>query len=392
MHATAPQPRAPRLPYLDGLRAIAAVYVILFHAVLGFAGSGLTGIWGRLRVMMGFGHEAVAVFIVLSGYCLMLPVVVESGRDPTRAFGTYIGRRARRILPPYFAVVALSLLAIAIVPSLSRMKTGTIWDDSLPAFELAPILAHLLVVHNWFPDLVYRINGPLWSVASEWQIYFFFPLLLLPIWRRFGVLATWLTAAVIGYAPLLFSPARAASANSWYLLLFVAGMTAAWLNFGRDVRESLRVALLKPWVSAALWLLCAAVALGLPRVWFRFKPATDLGVGLATAALLIYLSGRAALGQRGLLLRLLESKLAQGVGHFSYSVYLTHLPVVACVYFALLPLGLSAPVLACATVGLGVVASLIVAYVFHLAVERPFMNTKPAPRKAVTDADPAPVA
>lgn len=379
--------RAPRLQYLDGLRALAAVYVVMFHAVLGFAGFQLTGRWRLFRGAMAFGHEAVAVFIVLSGYCLMLPVVHGQGRDPSTAFVAYLGRRARRILPPYFVALALTLGSIALVPALAQPHTGTIWDDSLPAFSSGPILAHVLLVHNWLPAFSYRINGPLWSVATEWQIYFFFPLLLVPLWRRFGISATFLLAAALGYAPLLLIPEAAMTAIPWYLALFTLGMAAAEANFSPAATAlKSRAFFGNVWASGVLWALCLAVGLGAPRLWFRFKPITDLLVGAATAALLVYLTERvkARSGKANLLLSVLESRPAQLVGHFSYSLYLTHLPVVALVYFSLQPLALSAPALACSTLIGSLVASLVVAYPFHLLIERPFMHAKSAgaPRPA----------
>src|SRR6478609_8926959 len=198
-----------RLPYLDGLRALASGYVVLFHALPGFSVPYLVGPWRLLKRTFAYGHEAVAIFIVLSGYCLMLPVV---RRDPTRlgvALGRFIGRRGKRILPPYFGALAVSLALLAAVPQLRTSTAGTIWDDSLPGLDAAAIVTHLLVVHNWSRAYGYQINGPLWSVASEWQIYFFFPLLLLPLWRRFGPLAALLGAALLGYAPLWLAPVGA---------------------------------------------------------------------------------------------------------------------------------------------------------------------------------------
>ncbi len=56
------------LPYLDGIRALAAMYVVAFHAVIGFTRSKITGPWRLLRGLFVYGHEAVAIFIVLSGY------------------------------------------------------------------------------------------------------------------------------------------------------------------------------------------------------------------------------------------------------------------------------------------------------------------------------------
>src|ERR1041384_5313971 len=217
-----PEPRTDatrpiRLAYLDGLRALASGYVVLFHALPGFSMPHLVGPWRLLKRAFAYGHEAVAIFIVLSGYCLMLPVV---RKDPARLgvdFTRFVGRRAKRILPPYFAALAFSLTLLWLAPVLRTKGTGTIWEDSLPGLDVGAIATHLLVVHNWFPRYGYQINGPLWSVASEWQIYFFFPLLLLPSWRRFGMVGALLGAAAVGYAPLVFAAGPAHVAIPWYL-------------------------------------------------------------------------------------------------------------------------------------------------------------------------------
>jgi len=368
-------PAAPRvrLAYLDGLRALAASYVLGFHAVLGFGAHQLTGPWRILRRAFAFGHEAVAVFIVLSGYCLMLPVI--RGQHGTKvALVPFMRRRAFRILPPYFAALAGSLLLMASVSALRTPNSGTIWDDSLPGLELGAVLSHLLVVHNWFPAWSYQINGPLWSVASEWQIYFFFPLLLLPVWQRLGIVATLSVAAVLGYTPLLFARSAAMVMIPWYLLLFVFGMLAAAVGFSPEPRlKRWREGV--PWqlVCGLVWLGCGTFAMVMGQFWFAHKPLADLLVGLATTTLLIYLTGRSASAQRGRLLPLLESKALTGLGHFSYSLYLTHLPVLALLYFALHPLGWSPAQLALVLLGCGTLASLVVAYAFHVVIERRFI-------------------
>src|SRR4051812_160304 len=129
---------ALRLEYLDGLRAVASLYVVLFHAGVGFLDSErpLHGLARNLQRGLSFGHDAVAVFIVLSGYCLMLPVArAPVAGQLVRGVPNYIARRAWRILPPYFAALVGSLLLIAIAPVL-QTPTKTIWADSFPAFEL----------------------------------------------------------------------------------------------------------------------------------------------------------------------------------------------------------------------------------------------------------------
>jgi peptidoglycan/LPS O-acetylase OafA/YrhL len=366
-----------RLAYLDGLRAVAAAYVVMFHVVPGFGNQSLSGPWRVMRRAFAFGHEAVAIFIVLSGYCLMLPVVRKDPNGLGVLLGRFLRRRAFRILPPYFATLLLSLALLWALPELRRGGTGTIWDDSLPGLRAGAIAAHALVVHNWFPSLSVQINGPLWSVATEWQIYFFFPLLLLPVWRRFGMLASVLSAALVGYAPLWLVPNAARSAIPWYLVLFSFGMVAAALGFS-PTEQARRLRKSVPWglVCAALWLGCLGFSMGAAKLWFQLKPVTDPLIGLATATLLIYLTECVAADSPSRLLRLFESRPLVGLGHFSYSLYLTHLPVLAVCYFALLPLGLSPRALTLALLVVGTLASLAVAYVFHLAIERRFIHQR----------------
>jgi peptidoglycan/LPS O-acetylase OafA/YrhL len=358
---------------LDGLRAVAAGYVVLFHALPGFSADNLTGSWRLLKRAFAYGHEAVAIFIVLSGYCLMLPVVRRKPEQLRLAFGSFLRRRAKRILPPYFAALALSLALLAAVPVL-RTESGTIWDDSLPGLNVGTVIAHVLVIHNWLPSYAYQLNGPLWSVATEWQIYFFFPLVLLPVWRRRG-LSTLIVAALLGYAPLLVAPSAASVAIPWYLFLFSLGMAAAGIGFGPQPFEQ-RLLLKVPWrlLSGGLWLGCLAFSTAAPSFWFSHKPLVDPLVGLATAALLVQLARDSTSGTRHRLLELLESRALLGLGHFSYSLYLTHLPVLALTYFGLRRLGILGGTFTLLLALLGGLASIVVAYGFHLLVERPFMK------------------
>jgi len=365
---------AYRLEYLDGLRAVAALYVVLFHAGLGFLDHerALTGFARNVQRALSFGHDAVAVFIVLSGYCLMLPVA-RAGGVQVRGIPDYFARRAWRILPPYFAALFGSLLLIVAAPVLET-PTKTIWADTFPAFERGPIVSHLLLIHNLFPAWTHTINGPLWSVATEWQIYFFFPLLLLPMWRSFGPLAALAASAAFGYAPMLLVPSRAQTAIPWYLMLFCFGMLAAAVGFAPQKHfQSLRDRV--PWgpVCAALWLVCAAWSTGAARVWFNLKPVTDPLIGLSTAALLVHLTKTILADRSTRALAFFESKPLVQLGHFSYSLYLTHLPVLALCYIGIETLGLPAPHQALLLLVLGGLASLIVAYGFFVLIERRFL-------------------
>jgi peptidoglycan/LPS O-acetylase OafA/YrhL len=189
-----------------------------------------------------------------------------------------------------------------------------------------------------------------------------------------GALAS---AAVVSYLALLLAEASARSAGSWYLLLFCFGMVAAAIGFSVEPL-ALRLRERVPWrlVCAALWLGCFGFSMGAANLWFGLKPVTDPLIGLATASLLVYLTECIASGRPSRLLGVLESPPLVGLGHFSYSLYLTHLPVLAVCYLGLLQLGLSPQARTLALLGAGTLASLLVAYVFYLAVERRFMHQR----------------
>jgi len=374
---------AYRLEYLDGIRALASLYVVLFHAGLGFldADEPVTGFARNLQRALAFGHDAVAVFIVLSGYCLMLPVArAPAPGQLVRGVPDYIARRAWRILPPYFAALGGSLLLIALAPVLET-PTKTIWADSFPAFEFGPIASHLLLIHNLFPSWIHRINGPLWSVATEWQIYFFFPFLLLPIWRRFGAGSTLLAAFALGAALTFVAPSAARSASSWYLGLFALGMCAAGIGFAARPAET-RLRERVPWHLVCFALLAVVVfaATVLVKQWFRFMPYSDALVGAATASVLLQLTPYALRpGQRQpLALRILQSGPLVALGRFSYSLYLTHLPVVALCYFALHPLDLAPNAEMLALIVLSLPLSLLFSYAFFWVFERRFVGAPAA--------------
>jgi len=366
------------LEYLDGLRGLAAFYVVLFHAGVCFPSGELPSLWRDVRRGLSFGHDAVAVFIVLSGYCLMIPASRRDGRLAHGVAG-YLGRRAWRILPPYYAALLISLAVIAIFPAM-HVKTGTIWDDTYPAFAVGPIVSHLVVVHNLFPSWVHTINGPLWSVATEWQIYFFFPFLLLPIWRRFGSAFTVCAGFIVGCLPLWIAPSVAGSSAPWYLGLFALGMCASGVGFSPRVSDAaLRARPIWPWIWRGF---LGASVLGMSvfvKFWFRHMPLSDALVGATTASLLVHYTRHAlSEGRRPFGLRMLESRPLVLLGRFSYSLYLTHLLVVAGCYFALRNLALSPGLELAALLACGVPASLLAGYLFHLAIERRFLAA-PAP-------------
>lgn len=158
--------KVPYLPALDGLRALAVVAVMVYHANSAWLPGGFLG---------------VEVFFVLSGYLITLLLLAEHDRDGVIDLRSFWARRARRLLPALFAVLTL----VAVVATLLRPETlGKVRGD---------IIAGFFYGSNWFQLWVgagYAAGGDfaplrhLWSLAVEEQFYLLWPLVMVAITRR----------------------------------------------------------------------------------------------------------------------------------------------------------------------------------------------------------------
>jgi peptidoglycan/LPS O-acetylase OafA/YrhL len=350
---------ARRLEFLDGLRALAALVVLVHHAQL--------EVWAEsVSPLNYFGRMAVDVFIVLSGFCLMLPALRAGGRLRDGTLG-FFARRARRILPPYYGALALSLLLIW---AFIGEKTGAHWDASLPVTRNG-VVANLILLQNIVHR--YEINHAFWSIATEWQIYFLFPLLLLS-WRRLGpaVTASLALAASLAVVVLL----HGSEVTYHFVGLFAVGMLGATLAFSET-----RV----PWqaLAAGLWLAVAGLmAFGWTRHITSPRGAfCDTVVGLAAMTLVV----AAARRPNGWLHQALAARPLARIGLFSYSLYLVHAPLVHLVWqYALRPLHLGPRATFSLLVAAGGPAIVGAAWLFFLVLERPFLRAAaPSPRLAV---------
>jgi peptidoglycan/LPS O-acetylase OafA/YrhL len=362
-----------RLAYVDGLRGLVALYVVLHHALMEIDfrgdGGGLPEPVQMLARALLMPRIAVSAFIVLSGFCLMLPVVESRKlRGGRRAF---VRRRARRILPAYYAALGLSLLVTVVLQATGGIA-GTRWDVTSPAFDPLGLVSHLLLLHNVAPAWTYSIDYPAWSIATEWQIYFVFALLLLPLWRRAGIGVTVVVAFALGLAPHILWNGAFDQAAPWYLGSFALGMLAAHVVAAEQGRWArLREAL--PWGKLAACVLvplvAALVLLPAPhamRAVFQ-DPLASLGV----AVLLIALA-RADVSAR--LRRALEGRRAMALGACSYSLYLTHAPVLAALHAAIRPLSLPPELTLLVLETGGTALALAFAWRFSLLFERPFLS------------------
>lgn len=377
------EPRRVHVEYIEGLRGAAALFVVIHH-IWWFVATQVdlhVPFWFKALTVFKYGPYAVVVFIVLSGYCLMMPVARSAGSELPGGLRTFAVRRARRILIPYYAALGLTLLLIAVYPRVAM--------PGHPTFAADNLIAHLLLVHNWFEHLQWQIDPPMWSTGIEWQIYFVFALGLLPLWRRFGALATVAVAFAVGLAPIFFGYKFA---SPWFLGLFALGMTAAAINFTPGFAFGPREpASWERWALGLAVVVAGLTAAKIPALEGP-HPLIDTVLALATCAFLIASTRRLQLGlPPNLLARVFEHRLATALGVFSYSVYLVHCPVLKVIDSVVSDLGIRGVSSFMVTVFAGVPPTLLIAYGFHRLFERPFMTVVRAPlRAASASAEPAP--
>ena len=299
-----------------------------------------------------FGIISVSVFIVLSGYCLALPYAV--GNKPF-VIGTYLRRRAIRLLPPYYAALALSLCVIYFRPS--HTPNSFFWNQEILAFNKYNILTHVLVIHNVYRDWAYGVNFPLWSVATEWQIYFFLPFLV-GIYRRTGPLTTINASLIVSIATmytLLHFTFGLNTAHPELLALFAFGVVTA---FAQPNRLNTIVFLRRSRQLFIGSLLLLGLLLAHPSMSIGHLTLLEMIAGCVTATGLISLQAVVPVVNA-----VLESPPLTILGRFSYSLYLIHAPVLALVHcftpYVLL---------------FGLPLSIAAAYPFYLIIERPCIN------------------
>ena len=348
-------------PEIDGLRALAVLPVIFFHA--GF--SAFAG-----------GYVGVDVFFVISGY-LITTLIVSDQRAGTFTLQYFYERRVRRILPGLFVVmlVCLPFAWFWMIPS--ELK-----EMSKSMMAVAAFVSNILF---WREGGYFETPGafkPLlhtWSLAVEEQYYLLFPVFLLLVWR-FG--KRWITVI---FAILAIASLAAAQWSSKYhpQAAFYLLPTRGWeLLIGASIAlyflDATPAALAAR--EAASRTNEAGAILGLALIAYAvvafdrnipypslYALAPTLGTGLV-----IFCAN-----QRTLVGRLLSTSVVVGMGLLSYSAYLWHQPIFV---FARIrsDTALGTPVLIALSA-----AAIACAYVSWRYIEKPFRNRSWIARPAV---------
>jgi peptidoglycan/LPS O-acetylase OafA/YrhL len=373
------------LGYLDGLRGWAALFVVFHHVwqfVIVDTRLGPVPRWFSVFTILKHGSCAVTIFIVLSGYCLMLPVARSADARFAGGLAGFLGRRARRILPAYYATLAVTISAVVTFPALGG-PSGTQWDLALPALGAKNLALHVLLLHNLTRATEWKLDPPLWSVALEWQIYFVFALVLLPLYRRAGLVFAVVAGILLGSVPVVLG---GGFASPWYIGSFALGMGAACVHFARSTPSAWRNGV--SWRAVVFAFILPALAATLvPRL--RGTPAAlvDLCLSVATAAFLVRSTSNLLDGRRSASLRSLSHRWSKKLGAFSYSLYLIHYPIVAAVHLALRDRGLGVAGMFASLTLLAVPIALVTAYGFFYIFERPFLSKGTVAKPSAARAD-----
>lgn len=366
--------------FLYGLRAVAALFVLVSHIWYQIWPAAAepfgyrerpTGLILHLTSWLYYGHFAVVVFIVLSGFCLMLPVVEGNGNLPGGTI-EFIKKRSKRILPPYYCALLLSLFLIYFFIG---TKTGSQWDISIPVTTIG-VISGLLMVQDFFAPT--QINYVFWSLAVIWQLYLCFPLIVLS-WKRLGSLGTTIAVAFLAYTTiLLLEMAQIKDVPPQYIGLifdFTLGVLGATIVFSQySIWIKIR--------SRFSWELIAGILIlliiGLCYFWGFDQVEQNLAFldSLCAFATLSILIAGAKL-EHNKLSQFIGSRFLVFIGIFSYSIYLIHAPILEMLWrYILRPLGWDKVSEFLALLVIGVPVILILSRVFFQFCEYTFLNRR----------------
>jgi peptidoglycan/LPS O-acetylase OafA/YrhL len=291
-------------PDVDGLRAVAVLAVILYHAgVPGFGG----------------GYVGVDVFFVISGF-LITGLLTNRAANPN-ALGDFYVRRLRRIFPALAATVALTLAAAALLFD-PRLFVETAKSALASLFAAANVFFY---AHAGYFDVSAKAQPLLhvWSLSLEEQFYFLWPLFMIGLRAR-PRLRLWLTPALL-LASLALSQYLLAKYATAAFFLLPGRMFLLLLGAGLSFADRRPPGKARTGAGNELLLIggLAVIAYAVYR-WDESTPFPGvhaLYVGLGAAAVI-------AGGQARYAGWLLRNRAAVAVGLVSYSAYLVHWPLV----------------------------------------------------------------
>ncbi|HBE20255.1 MAG TPA: hypothetical protein DEG17_07860 [Cyanobacteria bacterium UBA11149] len=366
---------SPNLRSLDALRGILAVYVLFGHCRwLLWAGNSVWNQqdrpWWSDIIAIGsaglrYGHEAVMVFFVLSGFFIHLRVSDRLAKRENIQFNfiQFLQRRCYRLIPPYILAliltVSLDLVGRFYYPTLYSGLTGDpLLDDNFvrKEFSLVSVIPALLMLPSSLGK-DFGTNGPLWSLAYE-VIYY----LLYPLWvrlRRVGVFPAYLAGILLAIISSFFI--------EWNFLRQVLIHYPIWLS-GAAMAEILTKMRLPKW-SLFINIFFMVIAFTILQlqipIFLLICSYTILGCSIFLIA--------ASIPQRAIYHKC--HKFCESLGKESYTIYICHFPIVSLISAWSIEVLGTRPVHGWLAVG-GAVLTLSISHICFCLCERHFLSTR----------------
>ncbi|WP_152960101.1 acyltransferase family protein, partial [Trabulsiella odontotermitis] len=330
---------------IDGLRALAVVPVILYHA-------------GFLWIPGGF--VGVDVFFVISGY-LITSILMTDLENSRFSIITFYERRARRILPALFAMIILvmPLAYCYLLPG----DTINFWKSVLAVCFFVSNYLFLSLTGYFSPDVDLMPLLHTWSLAVEEQFYIFFPLILFCLWRL-GTRAIIFFLALIGGVSFYYADIGSISeptftfysitTRSWELIL--GAFAAIYFRSDCQIHKQRIIASLLGSCGIGAIIFSMLYITGSTPYPGRYALLPTLGAFLV----IIFCSETNFPG------RILSLKPMVGIGLISYSAYLWHQPLMAIVRHKYI-IEPSINVMMCV-----ILITMLLAYLSWRFIEKPF--------------------
>lgn len=288
---------------IDGLRAVAVLPVILFHAGFGLVPGGFVG---------------VDVFFVISGYLITMIILSELAAG-SFSFATFYERRVRRILPALFVMLSACLVCAWLWLPPADMKEFSRSLSYVPLFGSNIFFSKELGYFDSAAELKPLLHT--WSLAVEEQYYLLFPLVLVGLWKhaRPVIPHVFLVVALVSIGIAEHQVANRPE-SAFYLLPsrvweLLCGALVAWVTMKGmlPMRGSQ--------AGSALGLLLIGYALFFFDSDTAFPGLNALLPVVGAALVIAFATPATFIG------RLLGARVLVGIGLVSYSAYLWHQPV-----------------------------------------------------------------